>query len=150
MPLQDHAMRPLDVEVLRTDLSRSKLASPSKDPARRAAFASTTFTRLAPFNHGGVFAGRFTGQTPWERHPHGDELVHVLDGEVDLTVMAGRRTRRVRLRAGQLVVVPRGLWHRQHARSEVTLLTATPTPTDVSLAGDPRRQPRNVRTRGRP
>ena len=52
MPLQDHAMRPLDVEVLRTDLSRSKLASPSKDPRRRAAFASTTFTRLAPFNMG--------------------------------------------------------------------------------------------------
>jgi hypothetical protein len=95
MPLQNKAMRPLDVEVLRTDLSRSKLASPSKDPARRAAFASTPFTRLAPFNHGGVFAGCFTGQTRWERHPHGDEMVHVLDGEVDLTVMAGRRARPV-------------------------------------------------------
>lgn len=49
--------------------------------------ASPPFTKLASFNHGGVFVGRFTGQAPWERHRHGDELVHVLDGEVDITVM---------------------------------------------------------------
>jgi quercetin dioxygenase-like cupin family protein len=146
-------LKPFDLEVLREDLSRSKLASRSRD-LPHATFAGTPFAKLAAFNHGSLFVGRFTGQAPWERHPHGDELVHVLDGEVDLTVMTGRRTRRVTLRAGHLVVVPRGLWHRQHARSEVTILSATPTPTDVSLAGDPRvrprRRPERVRARRRP
>jgi len=110
-----------------------------------APFASTPFARLAAFNHGGVFVGRFTGLTPWERHRHGDELVHVLDGEVDLTVMTARRRVRVTLRAGGMLVVPRGLWHRQHARTAVTLLSATPTPTDISLADDPRSRPRRTR-----
>jgi mannose-6-phosphate isomerase-like protein (cupin superfamily) len=112
---EEVSVKPLDLEALRKDLARSKLASRSGNLPRHAAFASTPFSRLAAFNHGGVFAGRFIGQTPWEPHPHGEELVHVLDGEVDLTVMKGRRTRRVTLRAGHLFVVPRGLWHRQHA-----------------------------------
>lgn len=29
---------------------------------------------------------RFSGQAPWERHPD-DELLHVLDGEVELTLL---------------------------------------------------------------
>jgi len=101
--------------------------------------SGTRFSRLAAFNHGGVFVGRFSGETPWERHRHGDELVQVLEGEVDLTVMTARKRLRVTLRAGSVVVVPRGLWHRQHARTGVTLLSATPTPTDVSFSDDPRR-----------
>jgi quercetin dioxygenase-like cupin family protein len=123
-------MLPHDLEAL------LKALPPLK--ARAGQFASTPFAKLASFNHGGVFLGRFTGQAPWERHRHGDELVHVLDGEVDLTVMTARGPLRVRLRAGGVFVVPRGLWHRQHARTEVTLLSATPTPTDVSFADDPR------------
>jgi quercetin dioxygenase-like cupin family protein len=49
---------------------------------------------------------------------------------------------RVTLRAGSVFVVPQGLWHRQVARAAVTLLTATPTPTDISTADDPRSEPR--------
>ena len=30
---------------------------------------------------------RFSGQAPWERHPDGDELLHVLEGAIDLTVL---------------------------------------------------------------
>ena len=111
------------------------------------AFASSPFTRLAPFNHGGVFVGRFSGRTPWERHRHGDELVQVLEGQVDLTVLGTRRPVHVTLRAGGMFVVPRGRWHRQHARTTVTLLSATPTPTEVSFADDPRPGRRRKRSR---
>jgi quercetin dioxygenase-like cupin family protein len=81
--------------------------------------------------------GRFTGRTPWERHRNGDELVQVLDGEVDLTVMTARGPVQTTLRSGAVVVLARGLWHRQHARTEVTLFSATPTPTDLSFADQP-------------
>ena len=141
-------MRSHDLGALRTRLSRRKLtARPAARPGKRA-FASTPFARLAAFDHGGLFVGRFTGRTPWERHRHGDELVQVLDGEVDLTVLGARGPLRVTLRAGAMFVVPRGRWHRQHARSAVTLLSATPTPTDISFAADPRSGKRRGR-RGR-
>ena len=41
----------------------------------------------APFRDGSIFAGRFSGETPWERHGKGDELVHVLDGAATRTIM---------------------------------------------------------------
>ena len=105
---------------------------------RLPALTDPAFTQLDPFNHGGIFIGRFSGHTPWERHPGGDELVHVLDGEVELTVLTENAPVHVTLRGGSVFVVPQGLWHRQHARAPVTMLTATPTPTDTSMADDPR------------
>ena len=96
------------------------------------------FARLDTFNHGGLFIGRFVGQSPWERHLHGDELLHVLEGEIDITILTEADPVRATLRAGSVFIVPQGLWHRQLARTPVTLLTATPTPTDHSDAADPR------------
>ena len=100
--------------------------------------AQAAFTRLDTFNHGGLFIGRLVGQSPWERHLHGDELLHVLDGQVDITVLTEGEPVHATLRAGSVFIVPQGLWHRQLARAPVTLLTATPTPTDHSDAADPR------------
>jgi hypothetical protein len=42
--------------------------------------------------------------------------------------------------AGSIFVVPQGLWHRPVARAAATLLSATPKPTEVSCAEDPRRE----------
>jgi quercetin dioxygenase-like cupin family protein len=82
---------------------------------------------------------RFTGETPWERHPDGDELLHVLDGDVDVTVLTDTGPVHVPIAAGHLFVCPRGLWHRQHPRSAATILFATPTATtEASWADDPR------------
>jgi quercetin dioxygenase-like cupin family protein len=131
-------------------VARRKLRSGHEESSRRGspAFASTPFTKLAAFNQGGIFVGRFTGQTPWERHRHGDELVQVLAGEVDLTVMTAGRPTHVTLGPGGIFVVPRGRWHRQYARTDVTLLSATPTPTDMSFADDPRSTKRPARPGG--
>lgn len=100
--------------------------------------AGTEFARLDTFNHGGLFLGSFSGQSPWERHLHGDELLHVLAGEVDITILTETEPVHLTLRTGSVFIVPQGLWHRQVARTAVTLLTATPTPTDHSDAADPR------------
>ena len=103
-----------------------------------AAEADAAFPKLAPFNKGGIFVGRFSGQSPWERHPESDELLHVLDGEVEVTVLCDTGPAEVTVPAGSIFVVPRGLWHRQLPKPVVTLLSATPKPTQVSFASDPR------------
>jgi len=82
---------------------------------------------------------RFSGTTPWERHPDGDELLHVLDGEVDVTVLTDDGPVAVVVPAGSLFVCPRGLWHRQTPRAAATVFFATPTATsEASWADDPR------------
>jgi len=83
---------------------------------------------------------RFSGQTPWERHPDGDEMLQVLDGEVEITVLTATGSERVTARAGSLFICPQGLWHRQFAAAPVTILYATPVETsEVSFEDDPRR-----------
>jgi quercetin dioxygenase-like cupin family protein len=101
--------------------------------------AEAAFPMLAPFNEGGVFVGRFSGPSPWERHPGGDELLHVLEGEVEVTLLTDGGPTRVTVSAGSVFVVPRGVWHRQSPNPSVTLLSVTPKPTEVSTADDPRR-----------
>ena len=96
------------------------------------------FAVLAPFRDGSVFAGRFSGETAWERHARGDELVQILDGAATLTIMTADGPQPVALSAGMLIVVPQGHWHRFEAPDGVTVLSATPQPTEHTAAADPR------------
>ena len=95
------------------------------------------FATLAPFREGGIFAGSFSGESPWERHTKGDELVHILDGATTLTIMTEDGPQSFEMTAGMLIVVPQGCWHRFQSPSGVTVLTATPQPTDHSFAENP-------------
>jgi mannose-6-phosphate isomerase-like protein (cupin superfamily) len=129
-------VEPLDV---RAALARAPMLAIG--PGTTVEEADAAFPRLADFDRGGVYTGRFVGMTPWERHPRGDELLYVIEGEVEITVLDdGALVRRI-LCAGSAFVVPQGRWHRQHARQPVALLTATPTPSDISFAADPRLDP---------
>ena len=84
---------------------------------------------------------RYSGLTPWERHPDGDELLHPLEGEVDVTVLTDDGPAHVTVGAGSVFVCPRGLWHRQLPRPAVTMFFGTPTENEeVSWAEDPRRE----------
>lgn len=100
--------------------------------------AKAAFVILAPFRDGSIFAGSFSGESPWERHRNGDELVHILDGATTLTIMTDTGPQSFKMTAGMLIVVPQGHWHRFHAPDRVTVLTATPQPTDHTFAEDPR------------
>jgi mannose-6-phosphate isomerase-like protein (cupin superfamily) len=63
----------------------------------------------------------------WEMHPAGDELLHVLEGEVKVEwVLASGGRRRATVRAGSLFVVPRGLWHRPTPSQRTVMLYVTP------------------------
>ncbi|MHB8382316.1 MAG: cupin domain-containing protein [Candidatus Binataceae bacterium] len=82
---------------------------------------------------------RFSGRTPWERHPDGDELLYALDGEVELTALTGDGPITRTIRAGDAFVCPRGIWHRQIPKPWATILFGTPNKTtEISNADDPR------------
>jgi mannose-6-phosphate isomerase-like protein (cupin superfamily) len=96
------------------------------------------FTTLAPFDNGGIFTGTYSGDTSWERHTAGDELVHILKGSTKLTILTDDDTQTFNLTAGMLIAVPKGLWHRFSSKELVTVLAATPQPTEHSTSEDPR------------
>ena len=106
-----------------------------------AAQAESAVQPLDELNGSMLGLVRFAGLTPWEIHPDGDELLHVLEGEVEVTVLRDEGPVRATLRPGSVFVVGKNLWHRQQARPAVALLFATPASrTDHSWAEDPRRE----------
>lgn len=99
-------------------LPRVDLATVTKEPA----------SPLGTFEFHGCTWGvaSFVGSPPWECHTGGDELVHVLDGQSELTVIEdGRRLTRT-LETGTVAVIPMGCWHRNHASVGVTMIFMTP------------------------
>lgn len=72
----------------------------------------------------------------WEMHPHGDELLYLLEGALDLVLDGGEA---VPLHAGQACVVESGTWHRLLLRAPSRLLFVTPAGgTRMRAHGEPR------------
>lgn len=70
--------------------------------------------------------GCFRGRPPWERHGRGDELIQVLAGEAELTILDDDGPVSRTLVAGDLVVIPEGRWHNNDAPKGVTMFCITP------------------------
>jgi len=88
--------------------------------------------RLAPYRDGALFTTKFAGKGHWESHLTGDELIHILDGTATLEIICDDGPpRSFALRAGMIAVNPQGAWHRFHSLEGVTLMTATPSPSEV-------------------
>ena len=99
---------------------------------------SGAFVTLAPFRDGNIFSAKFAGDGAWERHPNGDELVQIVDGSATLHIMTEDGPKSFAVSAGMMVIMPQGTWHRFHAPAGVTVLSATPQPTEHTSAEDPR------------
>lgn len=128
----------LDLNAAFAKLNMLRGRTPQTTEAERK--ASGGFATLAPFRDGNLFTARFAGDGAWERHPNGDELVQVVEGAATLHLMTEDGPQSHALKAGMLVIVPQGVWHRFAAPLGVTLMTATPKPTEhltVDVA-DPR------------
>ena len=88
--------------------------------------------RLASYRDGALTATKFAGKGHWERHLTGDELIHILDGTATLEIVCDDGPpKSFVLRAGMIAVNPHGAWHRFHSSVGVTLMTATPFPSEV-------------------
>ena len=86
--------------------------------------------RLAPYRDGAIFASKFSGTGGWEQHPNGDELLHIVAGTTRLYLLTDDGLQSQVLQAGTVVIIPQGLWHRFESSCGVTLMAATPQPTD--------------------
>lgn len=63
----------------------------------------------------------------WERHPAGDELVVLLDGEITLVLRRNSADERLTLDTpGAYAVVPANTWHTAHVEGPARCLFITP------------------------
>jgi mannose-6-phosphate isomerase-like protein (cupin superfamily) len=116
----------LQAELAKLTLLRGR--TPQMTEAERK--GSGGFATLAPFRDGNIFSAKFAGDGAWERHPNGDELVQIVEGSATLHVMTDDGPRAYPVSAGTIVIVPQGTWHRFNSPEGVTLVTATPKPTE--------------------
>jgi quercetin dioxygenase-like cupin family protein len=100
-----------------------------RTPESHGSTPETFAGRLSDYRNGGVFVAHWGGLGEWERHPNGDEIVMVVEGEAKVfLVHDGEETQQL-LRQGQLIVIPENTWHRLESE-KVKILTVTPRPTD--------------------
>jgi mannose-6-phosphate isomerase-like protein (cupin superfamily) len=92
--------------------------------------ASGAFVTLAPFRDGNIYSAKFSGDAAWERHPNGDEIVQIVEGSTTLHIMTEDGPQSFALKAGMVAIVPQNTWHRFHSPGGVSLMTATPRPTE--------------------
>ncbi len=128
------SVKTVDINDVLSSLKPLNRRTPDTPPDEEAA----AFATLFDFNSGAIFTGSFSGDSPWERHRNGDEIVQVMAGETELVIMMDEGPETLVLKEGCMTVVPQGRWHRFHAPKGVSLLTATPQPTDHTSVEDPR------------
>ena len=68
---------------------------------------------------------RFQGEFVWHKHDHEDELFLVVEGEFRMELRDGN----IDLKAGQFLIVPRGVEHRPVAMREAQVMLFEPATT---------------------
>jgi uncharacterized cupin superfamily protein len=123
---QPFAVHPIAVHKAIADLTFLR----DRTPTTTAEESAEAFLRLCDYRDGAIFVGRWAGNSKWERHSVGDEIVMVIGGETTITFLTDDGEESSKLRAGDLVVVPQSTWHRFDTPDEVEVLSVTPQPTD--------------------
>ncbi len=95
--------------------------------------AEEAFAEVASIRDGAIYVGHYSGNSEWERHTSGDELVLALSGTTTVILLTEGHENRVELAENELVVVPAGTWHRFEYSLHLKVLTVTPQPTDHSV-----------------
>ena len=126
MPSGTPSIIDLNAELAKLTLFRGR--TPQSTMADRQGSAA----RLASYRDGGLSITKFAGKGHWERHLAGDELIHILGGTATLEIVCDDGPpKSFALRAGMIAVNPQGAWHRFQSSEGVTLMTATPFPSEV-------------------
>lgn len=104
---------------------------PDRLPTSTEEELAGAFASVANYREGGIFVGHWAGASEWERHPVGDEIVAVIDGATTMVLLNDDGTEDHNVMSkGDLLVVPKGRWHRFVTSGEVKVFTVTPQPTD--------------------
>jgi mannose-6-phosphate isomerase-like protein (cupin superfamily) len=116
---------------LKTELGKMPMMNRRRPESTEAERKATgAFVTLAPYRDGNIYSAKFSGDAAWERHPNGDELVQIVDGSCTMYLMTENGLEAHEVGAGTTVVVPQNTWHRFHAPNGVSIVTATPRPTE--------------------
>jgi mannose-6-phosphate isomerase-like protein (cupin superfamily) len=126
----------IDIKAVLGELKTLRGRTPETPEAEREG----AFAKLSQYRDGGIFAAKFQGESPWERHPNGDEIVQIVEGATTVHLMTKDGPQSVALSAGMVLIVPQNTWHRFEAPDGVSLITATPQPTEhlTLTVDDPR------------
>ncbi|MGI9469257.1 MAG: cupin domain-containing protein [Rubripirellula sp.] len=81
---------------------------------------------VAEVNDSFVKVAKIKGVFPWHSHEHEDEMFMVLEGEMRIEM----EDRTVRLKAGEVFVVPKGVRHQPVAESECLIMLFEPKTTE--------------------
>ncbi|MDQ2878481.1 MAG: cupin domain-containing protein [Pseudomonadota bacterium] len=73
---------------------------------------------VAGYNGNELRVAKIEGDFTWHSHADSDELFLVMQGEIGIEFRDGMR----RLKAGEIIVVPRGIEHRPFAEAEAHIL----------------------------
>ena len=95
--------------------------------------ADKAFTELSKYRDGAIYVGHYSGDSEWERHTAGDELVMALEGSTTLVLLIDGKQEKFQLNTNELLVVPKNVWHRFEDSKDLKIMTVTPQPTDHSL-----------------
>jgi mannose-6-phosphate isomerase-like protein (cupin superfamily) len=127
---------PIDLKAAFAQLTMLQHRTPTSTPAEFEGASG----RVAPYRDGAIFTAKFAGKSAWERHPNGDEIVHVIDGATTLHLITSEGRQSLTLSAGMMVVVPQNAWHQFESPGGVCVMTATPQPSEHIRADvdDPR------------
>ena len=123
----------LNAEFAKLNMLRGR--TPETTAAERE--EKSALLRLAPYRDGAIFIAKFAGGGVWERHPNGDEIVQIIDGTTTLYVISEGHSEAFILSAGAFAVIPQGAWHRFESEEGVSLITATPQPSEFATLDDP-------------
>jgi quercetin dioxygenase-like cupin family protein len=139
MPSGTPSIIDLNAELAKLSMFRGRI------PQSTMADRKGSSARLGSYRDGGLSITKFAGKGHWEAHLAGDELIHVLDGTATLEIVCDDGPpQSFALRAGVIAVNPQGAWHRFQSSEGVTLMAATPFPSEVIEldVDDPRTVPR--------
>lgn len=93
-----------------------------RKPTSTALDLANSFSQLADYRDGAIFAVHYAGSSEWERHASGDELVLVVEGETIIYLLIAGEEEVHRLGANEFIgfETPTG----------VKAFFVTPQPTD--------------------
>lgn len=98
-----------------------------------------SFVDLLDFNGATLGACDITGVSPvWEMHPDTDELFYIVEGEFEITLLEQEESFHHVLTAGEIFVVPKGIWHKPAAPKGAKFIFHTPGISLHSDDADPR------------
>jgi mannose-6-phosphate isomerase-like protein (cupin superfamily) len=120
------ANRPPSVIDLTAEVA--KLTMFRRTPHSTREETKRSVARLADYRDGLLLAIKASGKDHWERHLAGDELIHILDGAKTLEIVCDAGApKSFDVRAGMIIVIPQGAWHRSYSECTTTM-SAVPFP----------------------